>query len=78
MILSYDKFCLDAGVSREFRIVRDNRVMQTANRDVKPEPVQHSASGKDQAKSDFPEKRCGISSPCSLLVFQKNNRFITP
>lgn len=44
------------GVSREFRIVRDNRVNQNANRDVKPESVQNSASGKEQMNADPPEK----------------------
>ena len=71
MIASYDRSWLDAGVSQEFRIVRDNRVKQNANGDVKPEPVQHSASGKEQIKSDFPEKRCGISFLCRLLGFRK-------
>ncbi|XP_038985332.1 GBF-interacting protein 1-like isoform X2 [Phoenix dactylifera] len=44
------------GISQEFRIVRDNRVNQSASRDVKSESIQHSASGNEQVVSDVPEK----------------------
>lgn len=46
----------DAGISQEFRIVRDNRVNQSASGDVKTESIQHSASGSDQVVSNVPEK----------------------
>ncbi|ONK61269.1 uncharacterized protein A4U43_C08F27950 [Asparagus officinalis] len=45
------------GIHREFRIVRDNRVKQNVSRDVKPESVQHLASGEGEVKIDTPEKR---------------------
>ncbi|XP_010932459.1 uncharacterized protein [Elaeis guineensis] len=43
------------GISREFRVVRDNRVNQSTNRDVKPESIQHSASGSEQVVSNVLE-----------------------
>ncbi|XP_010917133.1 uncharacterized protein [Elaeis guineensis] len=44
------------GIRQEFRIVRDNRVNQSASADVKPESIQHSASGGEQVVSDVLEK----------------------
>lgn len=55
--------CSGAGVSREFRIVRDNRVNQkttenlAANKDAKTEPVQNSSLGIQQVNPDTVERR---------------------
>ncbi|KAJ4952077.1 hypothetical protein NE237_028909 [Protea cynaroides] len=43
----------DAGVSREFRIVRDNRVNQNANREIKPASLQWTASTNEQSTPAF-------------------------
>ncbi|XP_008784271.2 GBF-interacting protein 1-like [Phoenix dactylifera] len=58
---------LAPGISREFRIVRDNRVNQSANRDVKPESIQHSAFGSEQVVSNVLE-----NSSAWVPIDQKN------
>ncbi|XVE88651.1 hypothetical protein DITRI_Ditri19aG0086500 [Diplodiscus trichospermus] len=45
----------DAGVNREFRVVRDNRVNQNANKDTKPPFSQCSTSGNEQMPMYFAE-----------------------
>uniref|UniRef100_A0A1D1YWA7 GBF-interacting protein 1 N-terminal domain-containing protein n=1 Tax=Anthurium amnicola TaxID=1678845 RepID=A0A1D1YWA7_9ARAE len=45
----------DAGINREFRVVRDNRVNQSNNKDLKSETPQHSVSG-NEARTSLPEK----------------------
>ncbi|XVE51887.1 hypothetical protein DITRI_Ditri02bG0077000 [Diplodiscus trichospermus] len=47
---------LDAGVNREFRVVRDNRVNQNANKDMKPPFSQFSTSPNEQVPVKFVEK----------------------
>ncbi|XVF74344.1 hypothetical protein PTKIN_Ptkin13bG0102900 [Pterospermum kingtungense] len=44
------------GVSREFRVVRDNRVNQNANKDIKPPLSQCSTSGNEQVLMNVAEK----------------------
>nr|XP_029123791.1 uncharacterized protein LOC105056461 isoform X3 [Elaeis guineensis] len=44
------------GPNREFRIVRDNRMNQRGNEDVKPESLQNSSSGSEHVISNVPEK----------------------
>ncbi|KAM0936256.1 putative GBF-interacting protein [Dioscorea sansibarensis] len=62
------------GVSREFRIVRDNRVNQkttenlAANKDAKTEPVQNSSLGIQQVKPDTVER-----SSSGILTAQQNS-----
>ncbi|KAK9281644.1 hypothetical protein L1049_004547 [Liquidambar formosana] len=46
----------DAGMSREFRVVRDNRVNQNTNREVKPASQQCSTSANEQVISNVAEK----------------------
>ena len=46
----------DAGVSREFRVVRDNRVNQNANKDMKPPFSQCLTSGNEQVPMNVAEK----------------------
>ncbi|XP_021294765.1 uncharacterized protein LOC110424510 isoform X2 [Herrania umbratica] len=46
----------DAGVNREFRIVRDNRVNQNANKDMKPPFSQCSTSANEQVPVNVAEK----------------------
>ena len=49
-------FLLDAGVNREFRVVRDNRVNQNANKNMKP-PFSHcSTSGNEQVPGNVADK----------------------
>ncbi|EHA8588949.1 GBF-interacting protein 1-like [Cocos nucifera] len=55
------------GISQEFRIVRDNRVNQSTNRNVKPESIQHSASGSEQVVSNVLE-----NSSAWVPINQKN------
>ncbi|XP_039124801.1 GBF-interacting protein 1-like isoform X2 [Dioscorea cayenensis subsp. rotundata] len=63
-----------AGVSREFRIVRDNRVNQkttenlAANKDAKTEPVQNSSLGIQQVNPDTVERSSG-----GILTGQKHS-----
>ncbi|KAJ0988464.1 hypothetical protein J5N97_006820 [Dioscorea zingiberensis] len=63
-----------AGISREFRIVRDNRVNQkttedhTTNRDVKTESVQNLPLGNQQVKPNIVEKSSG-----GILTGQKHS-----
>ncbi|XP_077240983.1 dentin sialophosphoprotein, putative (DUF1296) isoform X2 [Tasmannia lanceolata] len=68
------------GISREFRIVRDNRVNhQNANDDLKPAPLQCSTSASDQVVSNVPEK-----SSLGILTDQKHSdatnseRYLSP
>ncbi|XP_022723268.1 uncharacterized protein LOC111280300 isoform X3 [Durio zibethinus] len=44
------------GVNREFRVVRDNRVNQNANKDTKPPFLQISTSGNEQVPMNVAEK----------------------
>ncbi|XWS20093.1 hypothetical protein CRYUN_Cryun31cG0071500 [Craigia yunnanensis] len=46
----------DAGVNREFRVVRDNRVNQNANKDMKPPFSQCSTSANEQVPVNVAEK----------------------
>ncbi|XP_020276851.1 LOW QUALITY PROTEIN: uncharacterized protein LOC109851226 [Asparagus officinalis] len=62
----------DAGIHREFRIVRDNRVKQNVSRDVKPESVQHLASGEGEVKIDTPEKSVDGSLDKKHLTFNRS------
>ncbi|XP_068660739.1 GBF-interacting protein 1-like isoform X2 [Aristolochia californica] len=48
---------LARGISREFRVVRDNRVNQNVNGDTVSEPAQCSPSAKEQVKSSVSDKR---------------------
>ncbi|KAF9615033.1 hypothetical protein IFM89_021604 [Coptis chinensis] len=41
-----DKFLLDAGISREFRVVRDNRLNQNTHMEKKPVSVQSSSTAR--------------------------------
>lgn len=56
-----------AGLNREFRIVRDNRMNQRGNEDVKPESLQNSSSGNEHMISNIPEKGYGICI-CNLQI----------
>lgn len=67
---------LDAGVSQQFRVVRDNRVNQNASKYVKLESCQHSAPGKEQVKADFPEKRYKYL-PLAVNKFYRKSRVVT-
>ncbi|XP_010261966.1 PREDICTED: GBF-interacting protein 1-like isoform X2 [Nelumbo nucifera] len=44
------------GISREFRVVRDNRVGQNSSKEIKPASVQCSTSANEQTFSDVSEK----------------------
>ncbi|MQM13737.1 hypothetical protein Taro_046665 [Colocasia esculenta] len=44
------------GINREFRVVRDNRVNQNNDLDVKPDMSHNSISGDEQVGSSLPEK----------------------
>ncbi|XVF27027.1 hypothetical protein REPUB_Repub14bG0071200 [Reevesia pubescens] len=46
----------DAGLNREFRVVRDNRVNQNANKDMKPPFSQCSTSANEQVPVNVAEK----------------------
>ncbi|XP_064956283.1 uncharacterized protein LOC135584520 isoform X10 [Musa acuminata AAA Group] len=46
----------DAGISREFRIVRDNRVSQNVNKDALQEENKQLVPGNEQTMPDVPEK----------------------
>ncbi|XP_010654471.1 GBF-interacting protein 1-like isoform X5 [Vitis vinifera] len=46
----------DAGIGREFRVVRDNRVNQNTNRDMKPVSPQLATSVNEQVISNISEK----------------------
>ncbi|KAJ9691976.1 hypothetical protein PVL29_011194 [Vitis rotundifolia] len=46
----------DAGIGREFRVVRDNRVNQNTNRDMKPVSPQLATSANEQVISNISEK----------------------
>ncbi|KAJ8493664.1 hypothetical protein OPV22_015385 [Ensete ventricosum] len=46
----------DAGISCEFRIVRDNRVSQNFNKDAKEEESKQLVPSNEQTMSDVPEK----------------------
>ncbi|XWS16186.1 hypothetical protein CRYUN_Cryun34aG0063400 [Craigia yunnanensis] len=46
----------DAGVNREFRVVRDNRVNQNANKDTKPPYSECSTSANEQVPVNVAEK----------------------
>lgn len=50
------RILLDAGIGREFRVVRDNRVNQNTNRDMKPVSPQLSTSANEQVISNISEK----------------------
>ncbi|KAF8388757.1 hypothetical protein HHK36_025437 [Tetracentron sinense] len=58
----------DAGISREFRIVRDNRVNQSTNREIKPASHRISTSTDEQVISSVGEK-----SSTGTLSDQKNS-----
>lgn len=62
---------LDTGISREFRIVRDNRENQNANKDPKPEVPHRSVLGNERAGTSFREKRfdCFLFSHNKLILF---------
>ena len=47
---------LDAGVNREFRVVRDNRVNQNANKDMKPPYSECSTSANEEVPVNVAEK----------------------
>lgn len=49
------KLLLNTG-NREFRVVRDNRVSQNTNKDMKPSPVQSSAPNKEKVIANVSEK----------------------
>lgn len=51
-----DSSLLDAGVNREFRVVRDNRVNQNANKDMKTPFSQCSTSANEQVPVNVAEK----------------------
>ena len=55
------KILLETGISREFRVVRDNRVNQNTNRDMKPVSPQLSTSAHEQVISNTSEKGYVIS-----------------
>ncbi|GAV84946.1 DUF1296 domain-containing protein [Cephalotus follicularis] len=60
---SYSRNALpDAGFSREFRIVRDNRVNGNMNRELRPASPQYSTSTKDQAVANVTEKSLIVTS----------------
>ncbi|KAE8696373.1 Detected protein of unknown function [Hibiscus syriacus] len=46
----------NVGVNREFRVIRDNRVNQNANKDMKPPLSQCSTSLNEQVPKNVPEK----------------------
>lgn len=51
------KNLLGSEVSRKFRVVRDNRVNQNADGEIKPASLQHQASSAaEQVNSNGPEK----------------------
>lgn len=50
------RILLDAGIGREFRVVRDNRVNQNTNRDMKPVSPQLATSANEQVISNISEK----------------------
>ncbi|CBI35892.3 unnamed protein product, partial [Vitis vinifera] len=52
----YHSILLDAGIGREFRVVRDNRVNQNTNRDMKPVSPQLATSVNEQVISNISEK----------------------
>ncbi|KAK1308612.1 hypothetical protein QJS10_CPA09g00140 [Acorus calamus] len=49
------------GISREFRVVRDNRVKFNADHDTQPAPTQHPSSATEQMVSNVLEKSSSAS-----------------
>lgn len=52
-----DGMLLDAGVNREFRVVRDNRTNANTSGGIRPPLVQSSMSTNKPAISNVPEMR---------------------
>ncbi|KAL5824263.1 hypothetical protein ACOSQ3_020326 [Xanthoceras sorbifolium] len=57
----------DAGLSREFRVVRDNRINRNTNREVKSPPLQSLSSTSEKVVANITEK----GSPKGILSSQK-------
>lgn len=55
-----------AGVSREFRVVRDNRVNKNVGREIKPPSAPSSVSKHEPVMSNFSENRCARI-PCNYF-----------
>lgn len=51
-----DRLLLDAGINREFRVVRDNRVNRNTNKEMKSPPPQCSTSTDEKVAPNAAEK----------------------
>ncbi|KAJ0007147.1 hypothetical protein Pint_29056 [Pistacia integerrima] len=65
-LLLMDRLLLDAGINREFRVVRDNRVNRNTNKDVKSPPPQCSTSTDEKVTPNAAEKGYSCFNFCFL------------